>query len=211
MAQLGWVNFTESGNQINEEAHFTLLPIPTSSWSYLLAELTCKVEGMFMWSIVPDFWSKEQMESWYERGEVWSGTKAYYDFAMCMRARKKYTGRDSKKKLIEQKLTIESRLKTAMQRTYGNFPLTTCSWMCMGEILRGFRMQELETKQLLKLQLQFIFIWATWYTYFNPWKDLLAGRQRCRGTSKAHRIVLLSRYKLTPTLETSYITEITVN
>ena len=56
-----------------------------------------------------------------------SGTKAYYDFAMCMRARKKYTGRDSKKKLIEQKLTIESRLKTAMQSTYGNFPLTTCS------------------------------------------------------------------------------------
>ena len=80
-----------------------------------------------------------------------SGTKAYYDFAMCMRARKKNTGRDSKKKLIEQKLTIESRLKTAMQRTYGNFPLTTCSWMCMGEILRGFRMQELETKTTFKI------------------------------------------------------------
>lgn len=68
-----------------------------------------------------------------------------------MRVRKYTQEEIAKKKLIEQNLTIEGRLKTAMQGTYGNFPLTTCSWMCMGEILRGFRMQELESKTTFKI------------------------------------------------------------
>lgn len=42
------VNSAGSGNQRNKEPHFTLLPILTSYWIHILAELTCKVEGMFM-------------------------------------------------------------------------------------------------------------------------------------------------------------------
>ena len=72
-------------------------------------------------------------------------------FCSVYEGKKEIHRKRQQKKLIEQKLTIEGRLKTAMQRTYGNFPLTTCSWMCMGEILRGFRMQELETKTTFEI------------------------------------------------------------
>lgn len=146
-----WIDCPGSGNQRNKEHYFTLLPILSSWWKDQLAEFNWKVKSMFMWSMASGPWSKEKMERGYERGKEWYLAQWHTLWICSIKSNKRCTGRDSKKKLMEHNLIIKGRLKTAMQGTYGNFPLTTCSWKCMGEILRGFRIQELESKTTFKI------------------------------------------------------------
>lgn len=197
--QPAWVNFAGCGHQRNKEPYFTLFPtsdsllgLPTG-WTQLESRRHVVVHGV---SLLGQRADGEQIQK--GSGGVWHKS-IHYHFTIYMRARK-----DTQEEIAKKKYNYRRQAKRkAVWGTSGSFPLTTCSWLCMGEILRGFRMQGLETKTTFKIA-------AAVYFYLNNSTHIfqlvggLAGWdiEGCRKLSKIHNIVVLLEYELTSTLET---------
>lgn len=129
---------------------------------------------------------KKQVESRYRRRDGWCRAQKHALSSHNIYEReKRHTGKELKRNQRAEhnywRPAKKKKKKKAVWGTYGNFPSTICSWMGMGEILRGFRMQGLETKTTFKIAAAGYFYLSNSIHIFQPMGRLAGWNiQGCR-------------------------------